>query len=308
MQDENIDPAYQQAVEWFVRMQDAEVSAEEQKAFSLWFTSSPAHQAAYQRASLLWERFDLIKPEYKKYRKSRNISRRSLLLGGLAVAALPASYFLLNPALYADYRSGIGEQLSVTLPDGSIAQLGTHTALSLDFNAETRRLILHHGQALFNVAPMANRPFEVVAGTGTAEALGTQFDIRLIGNAATVTVLESAVKLYHANTSPVVIKAGWQIDYAGNVKGELHPANLAEAEAWRQGRIYFEDKPLHYVLSELERYRRGKIILADATLAEIPVTAVFNSESSHDALNVLAEALPIRVFDTGVAAFIYGKK
>lgn len=308
MQDENIDPAYQQAVEWFVRMQDAEVSAEEQKAFSLWFTNSPAHQAAYQRASLLWKRFDLIKPEYKKYRKSRNISRRSLLLGGLAVAALPASYFLLNPALYADYRSGIGEQLSVTLPDGSTAQLGTHTALSLDFNAETRRLILHHGQALFNVAPMANRPFEVVAGTGTAEALGTQFDIRLIGNAATVTVLESAVKLYHTNTSPVVIKAGWQIDYAGNVKGELHPANLAEAEAWRQGRIYFEDKPLHYVLSELERYRRGKIILADATLAEIPVTAVFNSESSHDALNVLAEALPIRVFDTGLAAFIYGKK
>lgn len=308
MQDENIDPIYQQAVEWFVLMQDAELSADKRQAFTEWLASSPAHKIAYQRASQLWERFDLVKPAYEKYRKSRNINRRSLLLGGLAVTAIPASYLLLNPALFTDYRSGIGQQLSVSLPDGSTVQLGTNTALSLDFTTDKRRIILHHGQALFSVAPMTDRPFIVVAGAGETQALGTQFDIRLIGNNATVTVLESAVKLRHNDTSPIVIKAGWQIDYAEKTAGELHPVNLAEAEAWRQGRIYFEDRPLHYVLTELERYRHGKIILADSTLADIPVTAVFNITASHEALTSLAEALPIRVLDTGLAAFVYGKK
>lgn len=83
MQDDNNTLIYQQAVEWFVRMQDGETSAEERLAFTEWLASSPAHKIAYQRASQLWERFDLVKPAYEKYHKSRNINRRSLLLGAL---------------------------------------------------------------------------------------------------------------------------------------------------------------------------------------------------------------------------------
>jgi transmembrane sensor len=76
--------------------------------------------------------------------------------------------------------------------------------------------------------------------------------------------------------------------------------------AWRRDRIVFEDTPLRRVLAELERYRRGRIILTSDRIGSIPVTAVFDTRQTEAALQTIAETLPIRIFHaTGYVAFVY---
>jgi len=50
------------------------------------------------------------------------------------------------------------------------------------------------------------------------------------------------------------------------------------------------------VLAEIERYRRGRIILMDGSLGDAPVAAIFSSKQLDNALNALASTLPIRIF------------
>lgn len=51
---------------------------------------------------------------------------------------------MIRPA--ADYSTGTGEVASFDLPDRSRLRLSTATALSLEFNAESRRLHLFGGK------------------------------------------------------------------------------------------------------------------------------------------------------------------
>ncbi|MGH8534414.1 MAG: FecR family protein [Gammaproteobacteria bacterium] len=108
--------------------------------------------------------------------------RRALRRAGWALAASLAALALLHHFHYtdhwlSDYHTATGEQTLVRLADGSTALLNTDTALSLGGDLETRRLRLHHGQALFTVAPDPARPFEVEAAGGRIRALGTVFEV-----------------------------------------------------------------------------------------------------------------------------------
>lgn len=296
MRDQETDPTYLEALEWFVLMKDEQASDQQRRAFGDWLAADPAHAAAYDRASALWDRFDIVKPEYDRLRQSGRIGRRGVLIGGLALlAAAPALYALTRPGAFADYTTGVAERLAFTLPDGSMVELGSYSALSLDFTPRRRRLLLHRGQAFFRVAPVPNRPFTVEAETGAIQALGTEFDVKLAADRVVVTVIEHAVEVQAARSAPVVLEAGWQISYGGDGIAPPQRVDLAVTQAWRQDRIIVEDVPLRQVLRELERYRRGRILLMDGAIADIPVTAVFDTRHTDNALHIISETLPVQV-------------
>jgi transmembrane sensor len=307
MKEYETDPIYMEALEWFVRIKDEKARPEDRRAFSEWIAADPGHAAAYERAQALWDRFDIIKPEYERLRKSGRIGRRDLLLGGLAVAILgPGAYVLTRPGIFADYTTDIGERSTVTLSDGSTVELGSYSSLSVDFTEQERRLTLHRGQGFFTVAPDASRPFIVHAGAGATRALGTQFDVKLTDDAATITVVEHAVSVRLPAGDPVEIEAGWQVRYNTDGLEAAHRVDVETAQAWRKDRIVFEDAPLRTVLRELERYRRGRIVLMDASIGNIPVTAIFETRHADAALATIANTLPIRVLNPdGIVAVVY---
>lgn len=298
MQDHETDPTYLEALEWFIRMKDAQVSAEDRAAFETWFLSDPSHPAAYERARVLWERFGVVKPEYDRLRQSGRIGRRGMLLGGLAaLVAAPSLYLLSRRISFPDYATGLAERLAVTLPDGSMVELGSSSSLSLDFSPQQRRVLLHGGQAFFRVAANAYRPFVVEAEMGSIQALGTEFNVKLATETVVVAVVEHSVKIRSASSAPVVLEAGWQVSYGSDGIAPAKRADLAAALAWRQDRIIVVDAPLRDVLTELERYRRGRILLMDSAIGDIPVTAVFDTRHTDNALRIIAETLPVRVIN-----------
>ena len=79
-----------------------------------------------------------------------------------------------------------GESRTVTLADGSQVNLSGGSAIGVDITSEERRVRLLSGEAFFDVAHDAARPFTVEAGEARIVVLGTAFDVALDPSATTV--------------------------------------------------------------------------------------------------------------------------
>lgn len=290
--DDDRDDLLLKALEWFVTLNDASAGAAERRAFARWMRH-PDHAAAYDRAEALWNRFEIVRPEYERMRQDGRIGRRQAMLGLFGAGlALPLGWRL---AMRPDYATGIGQRVTLDLADGSRVELGPDSALDVDLRPGERRLHLRRGQAHFQVAADAARPFVVRAGAGQVRALGTGFDVNLLGDEVVVTVTEHAVEVAAGAGTPAVLRAGWQMSYGGGPPSPGRQVDLDSATAWQRGRLVFDEAPLGQVLRELGRYRRGRILLRDAGLGALPVSAVIDTADASAALNHLAASLPIRL-------------
>ena len=144
------------------------------------------------------------------------------------------------------------------------------------------------------------------AAGGTTRALGTKFDVKYVDDLVTVAVNEHSVNVEASGFPDIRVDEGWQVSYGKDGPGKPVEANFDAVEAWRRDRIVFQDVALRRVLAELERYRRGRIVLMDSRIGNIPVTAIFDTRQADNALETIADTLPIRVFyATGYMAIVY---
>jgi transmembrane sensor len=316
MQEQSRDPLIEEALRWLVVLKDKAASDADRAAFEGWLRADPRHQAAWIQAQSVWMRVGKFGPAFANrpaaasgWRSAAAVptmwrappkpasppSRRRFLLAAAAVAAVaaPAAVLLSRPDLLADHSTAVGERRKVTLEDGSTVELAGSSSLSVDFSVEARRVVLHDGEAFFDVA-RGTRPFVVQAADGFSQALGTSFDIKRQGSEVTVAVVEHAVAVSSAG-SRVVVEQGQQIRYGTRRLGKVGEADLAQVEAWRRDRLIFHETPLGEVIADLERYRGGRIVMTDARLRDIPVTAVFDAGQADAALDTIASALAIRL-------------
>jgi len=298
MPDETTDPKIREALEWFVRMRDDKASPADRQAFEAWLNEDEQNPAALAQAEALWKRFDIVQPEIEQFRRSRTQrTRRGVLLGCAGMLVGASGLYLMNrPDLFADHITDVGERRTVTLADGSMIELGSYSALSVNFSMAARQIVVHRGEALFDVATDAARPFVVEAGDGTAQALGTRFDLKYVDDLVTVAVDKHAVLVRTGARPSTRIDEGWQASYIrGGALSPITQADLETTLAWRQDRIIFQDVPLRRVLSELERYRRGRIVLMDSKTGDIPVTAIFSTRQIDNALQTIESTMPVRI-------------
>ncbi len=304
MEEQREDPAMLAARRWFVLLREPDaLGAAEQAAFAAWLAADPAHRAAWQQVQALWQRYDAALPALRQQaalaaaaRQARP-SRRDWLkrAAGLAIVAGAGGYLLGAQDWLADHRTAIGETRHITLPDGSTLELGGGSALSLAFSPGQRLVRLHRGEAFFDVAPDPARPFLVQAAEGRLHALGTRFNVKRNDDAVTLTVAEHLVAVALPGAAARTLGAGQQLRYAGHAFGPLRQVDAGAIQAWRQGRLFFQDTPLSDVLADLDRYRRGRIIITDGKLAALPVTGFFHAAQADEALRSIAKILQLRL-------------
>jgi ferric-dicitrate binding protein FerR (iron transport regulator) len=70
--------------------------------------------------------------------------------------------------------------------------------------------------------------------------------------------------------------------------------NIDNELAWRSGRLELRHVPLSRAAHDIGRWYDIEISFADSSLASVPVTASFGSESVDDAMRVLATTLDAR--------------
>jgi transmembrane sensor len=310
------DPVMEEARRWFVLLRDDEATKADLAEFAVWLHRSPAHRSAWERTERLWSRLDIIVPVIREQeakatapgwtdgdiRRSpghaaQGLSRRAWMqrAAAAAIVAMVGGALLVPPDLFADYRTDIAERRSITLPDGSVAELGSATGLSVSFTDHARRITLHSGEAFFTVAQDPRRPLIVAAGKGETRALGTAFNVKRSGESVLVSVIEHAVAVSMKGHDPVTVSQGQQLRYGPQGLDVTEPANLAVVQAWRRDRLFFQEAPLHDVIADLERYRHGRIIITDERIGRIPVSGLFHTRQTDDALQTISDTLPVRV-------------
>ena len=156
-----------------------------------------------------------------------------------------------------------GGQYQLTLPDGSKGWLNAASSIRypVTFTGNERRVELT-GEAYFEVAKDARKPFHVVTPTQDIEVLGTHFNVNAYANepAVKTTLLEGSVKVKAGNL--VVLKPGEQSELSG-ANSQLttnHSPDLEQIMAWKNGFILFNKADIKSIMRQVERWYNVDVV------------------------------------------------
>jgi transmembrane sensor len=301
-----------QAIDWLLLMASGRATARDRLAFLNWRRQSAEHEAAVTAAEALMQAVGETR-QAEAHRRSveqarnpvavrRRVRRRLLFAGAAAaasVAAVTAALPALGPfaALYADHATGVGQRKRGELADGSVALLNTATAISVDFSTTERRIVLHDGEAWFDVTKDPNRPFIVVTADIQARAVGTAFAVRRKNDGENVTVTEGTVEVRVQGGEPIRVVGGQRLEVGEGDRLKLSAVDVDTATAWQRGKLIFNRRPLQSVVEELQRYSARRIVIIGDRLRTLEVTGVFDLDDPARVLRAVAETTKASVVD-----------
>lgn len=289
-----------EASAWLARLHGPDGAAAE-APLQDWLRGDPAHQDAFERATELWELLPgAVAVADSQVRAPRRFMPLAVAASLLAVVAAGGMAVYLNQAPVFDTRTG--EQRSATLDDGSRIALNTDSRLTVKFDSGQRQVSLERGEAMFDVAHDADRPFVVVAGDERIRALGTSFVVRRDGEQVRVTLLRGKVEVTRAGARPqllAVLTPGERVSAAPQATPVLDRPQLDAVTAWRRGEILFRDTPLSEAVAEVNRYGQQRVVVNDARLADLPISGVFATDEAAEFAAAVAQLHGLRVHREG---------
>ncbi len=325
----------EEAAAWVWRLDDDGVSPQLRAEFEQWLARDPRHRRAFEELGGIWQSLDDL-AEAKRDERVATFAAHERRLYAKPVSAhgwlrrwapwVMAASLLLVVGGLSWYQRGnesrtlataVGQRLSATLADGSVVQLNTNTILETHFSKGRRDIWLKKGEASFEVAHNADRPFYVRAGDTVVRAVGTAFNVRLRdARDVEVIVTEGAVEITPqldavAMAKPGVVLptniktirsdlgAGERFDtLAATPVRRVTPVAVSNTLAWHDGAIIFDGVPLVQAIAELNRYTDTRLVVADASIDDLRVGGRFRTGDVDGFLEALTKAFPVTIHRT----------
>lgn len=337
---------YSEASLWLVEFRSGDIDAAGRKEFHEWLRTSPEHIRAYLELAAIWNEGHALDSQQSfadaapgipsnvvpladsfpdrmansAERGGAHLRSQSRGIRALARVRVLAAASLLLAALgaltghwYSNrgvYTTGIGEQHRVTLTDGSVVQLNAESKIRVRYHNGQRDIDLLAGQALFQVAHDAARPFVVHTASSLVKAVGTQFDVYRKTTATTVTVIEGVVALLPTvaeqigsledddasstsgveRSSPpveVLLTAGEQAIVTPRYTATKVVRDVEDATAWTRGHLVFRGASLQDVAIEFNRYNTRRIVIRGDGLESFKVSGMFSSTDPRSLIRFL---------------------
>lgn len=312
----------QEAADWLARLQQPEAGEADWLAFDAWL-GEPGAQAAYDAIQAIDEEFfqqgtavrgALVEPR-------RGAAKRPFLvdwrwLGGLgatvaaaAIALVIAPWGELLPQPDTLYMTAKGESRDIQLADGSRISLNTDSNLSVRLDKDARRVTVHDGQALFDVAHDTHRPFLISVGDETVRVVGTKFDVRRRDGQLSVTVLRGLVEVSaDGEEKPVRVRPGEMLEHAEGASGVVVRAVSTEDQVgWRSGRLVYRDQTLGRIVSDLNHYFERPLRLEGEETANLRFSGVLIVDGQDAMVRRLSSLLPISATPTDDSIVLRGR-
>lgn len=326
----------EEAAEWFVEWREVAPSKAGKARFTEWLAESPVHVEEYLAIAQIYGALPNVDPGSVSdvdafvddtvvalHGSSAAVERggdptsvdgvsRSRrpwvgwgLAAGVLAAVVSAGLFYVGTIRDAttEYVTGLGEQRSVLLDDGSMVSLNTQSRLEVAYSEAERLVRLTEGEALFDVEENISRPFLVETASAVIRVTGTQFNVYEQNGETAVTVIEGAVEVApkavplarprgrssepsSAAGEVARLEVGEQaVLKAGSVAIEATKIeNLEPVTAWTERRLVFSETPLSQIVAEFNRYNRQRLVLDDAAVGELELSGVF---SAHDPVSLV---------------------
>lgn len=185
-----------------------------------------------------------------------------------------------------------GQCVNITLPDGSNIWLNAQTTIQypISFN-KCERMIKLDGEAYFEVAKDAKRPFIVNTKECRVEVLGTKFNVDAYSyrDKFETVLMEGAVKVSMLNnpSETVSLKPDVKV-YRSNGRLLTEKMNNFERYRWKEGLICFQNEPFNVVMEDFEKFYGLKIVVNNQKVTKYLYTGKFKQTDGIDyALSLL---------------------
>lgn len=182
-----------------------------------------------------------------------------------------------------------GQMANITLPDGTRVWLNSKTKLSYPQTfGQDKRKVQVDGEAYFEVAHHAEKPFVVQTTQAQVEVLGTKFYVESYSdtNEFEAALIEGSVRV-SGGRSELVLSP---LHKAVLKNGGFVVEKIVDLDTyrWREGLICFKSKPFTELLKEFEKYYGVSIVVDEKKVHNPILTAKFRvSDGVEYALRVL---------------------
>ncbi len=308
---------------WLVRLDNGNLSAQSRKELKAWLAADERHQIALKAMADVWSDIDEVLMMISDEKSSKNVSLWPILTPVFKPMMLAASISFLAIFIWLampvsvekhSYATLVGQQMDTTFEDGSIIHLNTNSHIETEFSDEKRIIKLIKGEALFEVAHDANRPFIVYAGDRLVQAIGTKFVVHFESENIHVTVTDGKVKMSkmalntklseirELNSATIqkddifiakgekVIAGSNQIPKLTHIKAE----NIIRELSWLDGKLIFDNERLFDVIKEINRYDKIEIVLKDPSLHNIKISGRFDLGDSEALIEAIELSFNIK--------------
>jgi transmembrane sensor len=310
----------------WLSLRDRGMTESETGEFMRWLQQSPRHAEVFGDLDGAWRKFDRVaalrptqaaapQPALLAPRPRVRIRRSRLAAwGALAAAAALTISWLGWRQLTPTAVTSVGAFQKLDLPDGSVVQLNTDSAIKVRYSDRERRVDLLRGEAHFDVAKNPARPFVVAANHVAVRAVGTAFNVRLLADAVDVLVTEGKVQVNDVGNGASLLPASERSEATLLGQGErvrvplapgisaprvpvaiteVAPIEIQRALAWQERRLQFEDMLLTEVVAEFNRYNRLQLVVADPALHEKRFSGTFRADGYEPFVRLLEENFSI---------------
>ena len=274
-----------------------------------WQARSATHRLAFERCTDTWQEIPALtlvgyaaavgatRPE------TPNLNRRAALVSAAQTCTALAGATLAAWRRWAAddvYETGVGEQRTVILPDGTRVTLNTATRVRAMLTEAKRTVQVSRGEALFEIAKDTSRPFVVQVADANVTATGTTFLVRAppqeTDEAFDVTLVEGQVIVRRAHSAAhggvdeqVVMAPGERLRmHLPGTNGRQGPGsrldrpNIEHLTAWQRGEVVLDDVPISDAAAEMNRYSTLPVTLVNMeSIGTLRISGVMRAGDSE---------------------------
>lgn len=308
------------AIDWFMRMRNADTEDPRRSHFEAWLMAHPAHRQAYAEVSDLWHDFDstaqlqslaaaVAQKEFlekeQRARKRKNLVAATLGIM-LTVSAGLFGYrsWQAQPVMQMAASAGTGQIVSQQLEDGSTLTLNAGSDIEITYYRDRRLARLKRGEAIFEVARDEDRPFVVESGPAQVTVLGTRFAVNRLQDLVRVSVDHGRVRVEAPETAgnhlgaAIVLRDGEVAEIRPSGDPQRVSRTATDAFGFARGVIIFDKTGLEEIAETLSRYRPQPVEVRTAANSDVHVTAVIKTVDIEKFLAQLPRVAPVTIEST----------
>ena len=210
--------------------------------------------------------------------------------------------------VYNKMETLTGMEYTLALSDGSLVYLNAETSVKYPVVfGESERMVELDGEAYFEVAKDASRPFIVRMNGVDVKVTGTSFNARAYRNEGKVvtTLIEGCVEVNGKTIVP-----GEQARYeVGNGDLEVAKVDVEHFIAWKEGYFVFRNERLEDVMRTLARWYKVEYHFMDEASKDVRIGARFGRYNDMTPIiEMLRETELVDVLQTNCSLYISKRK
>lgn len=299
------DAVAERAQAWVRLLMSGEATQDDALDLAVWRNGDPGHEAAFRQAARLHalarDAAQELRTEKKPVSAStgRGFSRRMVVGGAIAASAAGLSVVALRSgatrfgAPLADFATTKGETRRIALAEGVSVELNTLTRIALRPQDGPGAFELLTGEAAVTI-DRPDAPLSIFAQDGRTTATQARLAMRCLDGEVRVSCLEGEARVVSGGQA-ALLPARHSVTYD---RERLQPSRAIDPEAeaaWRRGLLIFKDQRLGDVIEEINRYRTGRIVIADPRLRNRRVNGAFHTDRIDQVIDQMRLAYGVRV-------------